>query len=264
MISGSAIIIGLGQWVESYTKPNDEMILCTIKGKPLVLSWGRTPRLVSGVRVSFHVLLENVREALDTVCNMFQISEEVHLVLPNQDDTMHERPAGKIGLYTRVFDFANFRLPLSTFLVDILRHFRINISQLSVIGAAKVSHFEILYLFAFIHVPDPTKVRVVEREREVDELRPLDAIVGRTDPLLLVAPDRADSELEASIERLFDEGGSGTQTEQGDSARGEPDVDIRPVVRAADTIDEEAAPVRSRRLGKRKYVVMDAWGFPSF
>ncbi|GKD54800.1 hypothetical protein Tco_1288187, partial [Tanacetum coccineum] len=57
---------------------------------------------------------------------------------------MHERPAGKIGLYTRFFDFANFRLPLSTFLVDILRYFRINISQLSVIGAAKVSHFEIL------------------------------------------------------------------------------------------------------------------------
>ncbi|GJZ77258.1 hypothetical protein Tco_0641930 [Tanacetum coccineum] len=57
---------------------------------------------------------------------------------------MHERPAGKIGLYTRFFDFANFRFPLSTFLVDILRYFRINISQLSVIGAAKVSHFEIL------------------------------------------------------------------------------------------------------------------------
>nr|GEZ62530.1 putative transposase (putative), gypsy type [Tanacetum cinerariifolium] len=35
-------------------------------------------------------------------------------------------------------------LPLSSFLVDILRHFRINISQLSVIGAAKISHFEIL------------------------------------------------------------------------------------------------------------------------
>nr|GEY57159.1 hypothetical protein [Tanacetum cinerariifolium] len=59
-------------------------------------------------------------------------------------DTMHERLAGKIRLHTRFFDFANFRLPLSTFLVDILRHFRINISQPSVIGVAKVSHFEIL------------------------------------------------------------------------------------------------------------------------
>ncbi|GJW00002.1 hypothetical protein Tco_1555253 [Tanacetum coccineum] len=57
---------------------------------------------------------------------------------------MHESPDGKIGLYTRFFDFANFCLPLSTFLVDVLRYFRINLSQLSVITAAKVSHFEIL------------------------------------------------------------------------------------------------------------------------
>ncbi|GKC25502.1 hypothetical protein Tco_1027652 [Tanacetum coccineum] len=84
------------------------------------------------------------QEALDAFCNTFHIPEEVHPVLSNLNDTMHERPARKIRLYTRFFDFANFGLPLSTFLVDILRYFRINISQLSVIGAAKVSHFEIL------------------------------------------------------------------------------------------------------------------------
>nr|GFA40176.1 hypothetical protein [Tanacetum cinerariifolium] len=288
---------------------------------------------------------------------------------------MHERLAGKIRLYTRFFDFANFRLPLSNSLVDILRHFRINIYQLSVIGEAKVSHIEILChvyeivptvglfwcfyvnskksgwmsfskrfdnaivcytkpldslknwnnrfflvddfacpasfswhtakhlirdpflvaadfnaqdyatlvahpspfwkfsevilclvrlsrhypldeetyprfvhkneeggclllylcyvfydfvmslliirlfcsdmdLFDFIHASDLTKVRVVEREREVDEPRLLDTTIGRTVSLLSVAPDRADSELEASVERLFDGGGSGTQTEE--------------------------------------------------
>ncbi|GJZ30421.1 hypothetical protein Tco_0575468 [Tanacetum coccineum] len=84
------------------------------------------------------------QKAFDAFCEKFHILEEVHHVLLGQGDTMHERPARKIGLYTRFFDFANFRLPLSTFFVDILRHFRINISQLSVIGGAKVSHFEIL------------------------------------------------------------------------------------------------------------------------
>nr|GEW85316.1 hypothetical protein [Tanacetum cinerariifolium] len=250
------------------------------------------------------------QKALDAFCNKFYILEEVHHILPNQNDTMHERPAGKIGLYTRFFDFANFRLPLSTFLVDVLRHFRINISQLSVIGAAKVSHFEILCrvngiiptiglfrcfyvnskksgwmsfskrsdnafvcytkpldslknsnghffwvnefacpasfswhtakhvtrdpapvaadfnaqdyatlvahpsptemvemdIFAFIHTPNPTKVRIVERERNE----------------------------EVSVKRLFDEGGSGNQTEQGDSAGGEPNTNIQPVVEAVD------------------------------
>nr|GEV99187.1 hypothetical protein [Tanacetum cinerariifolium] len=51
---------------------------------------------------------------------------------------------GKLGCLLDFFDYTNFRLPLSSFLVDILRHFRINISQLSMIGAAKISHFEIL------------------------------------------------------------------------------------------------------------------------
>nr|GEW54700.1 transposase (putative), gypsy type [Tanacetum cinerariifolium] len=81
------------------------------------------------------------QKALDAFCNKFYVPEEVHPVLPNQNDTMHERPAGKIRLYTRFFDFANFRLPLSAFLVDVVRHFRINISQLSVIGTTKVDDF---------------------------------------------------------------------------------------------------------------------------
>nr|GEW96556.1 hypothetical protein [Tanacetum cinerariifolium] len=106
-------------------------------------------------------------------------------------------------------------------------------------------------LFAFIHAPDPTKVRVVERERDVDEPRLLDTTVGRIVPLLLVAPDRADSELEASVERLFDEGGSGNQMKQGDSARGRPDVDIQPIVEAANIVTEDAAPVQLRRQEKR-------------
>nr|GEW67266.1 reverse transcriptase domain-containing protein [Tanacetum cinerariifolium] len=58
-----------------------------------------------------------------------------------------------------------------------------------------------------------------------------------------IAPDRADSELEASVEGLFDEGGSGTQTEQGDSARGGLDANIHPVVEAANTVVEDATLV---------------------
>ncbi|GJV81803.1 gypsy type transposase [Tanacetum coccineum] len=60
------------------------------------------------------------------------------------DATMHERPAGKVGMYTRFFDYANYRIPFSTFFVSVLTHFRIPFSQLSVFGSAKVSHFEIL------------------------------------------------------------------------------------------------------------------------
>ncbi|GJR19896.1 hypothetical protein Tco_0968423 [Tanacetum coccineum] len=61
------------------------------------------------------------------------------------------------------------------------------------------------------------EVKIVERERVEGEARLLDSTVGRVVPLLLVASARAESELEASVEKLFDEGGS---TEQGDSAAG--------------------------------------------
>ncbi|GKC86098.1 hypothetical protein Tco_1141815 [Tanacetum coccineum] len=57
---------------------------------------------------------------------------------------MHERPTGKVEMYTRFFDYANYRIPFSTFFVSVLTHFRIPFSQLSVFGSAKVSHFEIL------------------------------------------------------------------------------------------------------------------------
>ncbi|GKC79172.1 hypothetical protein Tco_1129946, partial [Tanacetum coccineum] len=50
---------------------------------------------------------------------------------------MHERPAGKVGMYTRFFDYANYRISFSTFFVSILTHFRISFSQLSVFGSAK-------------------------------------------------------------------------------------------------------------------------------
>nr|GEU33732.1 hypothetical protein [Tanacetum cinerariifolium] len=261
------------------------------------------------------------QKAFDVFCEKFHISLEVHPVLTNRGDTMHERPAGKIRLYTRVFDFANFRLPLSTFLIDILRYFRINISQLSVIRAAKVSRFEILCrvygvtppvdysvafmltlkrmdgclsssvminllydirnlltlskigmitfsglmtllalrvfrgilprtssqrnsyawldlvaitlwmrklilyfwikteresvflvytlcFFAFIHTLDPTKEKVVEREQKGDEPRLLETTISRNVPLLLVAPDHDESELDACVDKFFDEGGS--------------------------------------------------------
>ncbi|GJY61501.1 hypothetical protein Tco_0462158 [Tanacetum coccineum] len=303
------------------------------------------------------------KKALDAFCTKFHIPEEVHPILPNQNDTMHERPARKIRLYTRFFDYANFRLPLSTFLVDLIRHFCINISQFSMIGAAKNGwmsfskrsdnshvcymkpldslknwndHFfwvddfarpasflwhtakhvtrdpalvaadfnaqdyatlvahpspfwkfpeaflylvglsryypldeetypwflhkngEEMNIVAFIHTPDPTKVKIVERERNEDEPLLLVTTIGRTVPLLLAMPDRAESELEVSVDRLFDEGGSGNQVEQGDSTGVGQGANIQPVVEATDIVVEVVAPVQPRRQGKRKFVVVDA------
>nr|GEX23075.1 hypothetical protein [Tanacetum cinerariifolium] len=68
-------------------------------------------------------------------------------------------------------------------------------------------------VIAFIHTPDPTKVKVVERERKDDKPWFLETTVGRTIPLLPVVHDRGESELNASVDKLFDEGSSGTDSQ---------------------------------------------------
>ncbi|GJV84610.1 hypothetical protein Tco_1524508 [Tanacetum coccineum] len=113
-------------------------------------------------------------------------------------------------------------------------------------------------IFAFIHTQDPTKVKVVERERIEDDPRLLETTIGRTVPLLPVAPDHAESELEASVDKLFDEGGSSNQAGQGDSAGVGEEANIQLVTEATDTIAEDVAPLQPRRQRKRKTVVVDA------
>nr|GEW23741.1 hypothetical protein [Tanacetum cinerariifolium] len=67
----------------------------------------------------------------------YDISEDLHPELPGPGEMIVDFPEGKVGVYTKFFEFANFRLPLSQFLFDIIGHYQIHLSQLSVIGAAK-------------------------------------------------------------------------------------------------------------------------------
>ncbi|GKC23027.1 hypothetical protein Tco_1025177 [Tanacetum coccineum] len=224
-------------------------------------------------------------KALNLFCKMLHIPDEVHPQLPTPNQTIHEMPTSKIGVYTRFFEYANFRLPISTFLVNMVRHYRIHISQLSVIAAIKVSHFEILCrvygfqpmvglfryfyinsknkgwmsfkmdLLAFIRTVDPTKVRIGERQRTKDEPKLLDTTIGRVVPLLLVAHAYALSELEVSVDKLFDEGGSSDQAEQRDSANGGQGVGIQLVSEAAEIVAEDVAPLAIRNAKVRGGVV---------
>ncbi|GKA41029.1 hypothetical protein Tco_0733622 [Tanacetum coccineum] len=121
-------------------------------------------------------------------------------------------------------------------------------------------------LFSFIQTADPTKVRVAERQRPKDEPKLLDATVGFIVPLLPVGPARAENELDASVDRLFDEGGSRTQVEQGDSTDGGgdgPDIVIQPVITVVNIVAQDVIPLQPRRPKKRKTIVSDAGG-PSY
>ncbi|GJX29932.1 hypothetical protein Tco_0238011 [Tanacetum coccineum] len=83
----------------------------------------------------------------------YYIPKSLHPELPGPKDNIVDFPEGKVGVYTKFFEFANSRIPISQFLFDILGHFQIHLSQLSVIGAAKVSHFKINCRIIMANVP---------------------------------------------------------------------------------------------------------------
>ncbi|GJS82910.1 hypothetical protein Tco_0749451 [Tanacetum coccineum] len=68
------------------------------------------------------------------------------------------------------------------------------------------------------------------------------------------------TKLDASVDTLFDEGGSGNLAEQGDSAGDGHVVGTLLVSEAAETVVEDVAPLQPKRQRKRKTVVSDAGG----
>nr|GEX70897.1 reverse transcriptase domain-containing protein [Tanacetum cinerariifolium] len=104
---------------------------------------------------------------------------------------------------------------------------------------------------------EETYLRFLHKNKEGGPLL-LETTIGHTILLLPVAPDRAESELNASVEKLCDKGGSGNQTEQEDFTSGGKDAVLQPVIEAVNTVVEDVAPVQPKRQGKRKFVVVDA------
>ncbi|GJW25214.1 hypothetical protein Tco_0039025 [Tanacetum coccineum] len=121
---------------------------------------------------------------------------------------------------------------------------------------------EEMNLLSFIRTADPIKVRIGERQRGEDKPKLLDTTIGRVVSLLPVAPARASSKLEATVDKLFEEGGSGSHAEQDDYVSGGHDVGIPQVSETAEVFAEDATPLQPRRQRKRKTVVSDT-GEPS-
>ncbi|GJZ86628.1 hypothetical protein Tco_0658238, partial [Tanacetum coccineum] len=113
-------------------------------------------------------------------------------------------------------------------------------------------------LLTFIHVADPTKVKVGEREHAEGEAKLLDFTVRRIVLLLPVTLACADSELEASVDRLFDKGGS---VDQEDSATGGGQKAKTKVVTGVRIIvDETVVDEKPKSPRKKRQVVTDASG----
>ncbi|GKE15142.1 hypothetical protein Tco_1422719 [Tanacetum coccineum] len=68
----------------------------------------------------------------------YGIPEGLHPELPGPEETIVDFPEGKVSVYTKFLNLQTIASPFLQFLFDILGYYQIHLSQLSVIGAAKV------------------------------------------------------------------------------------------------------------------------------
>ncbi|GJW31697.1 hypothetical protein Tco_0051729 [Tanacetum coccineum] len=65
---------------------------------------------------------------LALLCSTYNISAELQPELPDRNSTIKDSPEGKIGMYTRFIEFANYWIPLSKFLLCVLEYYQISLS----------------------------------------------------------------------------------------------------------------------------------------
>nr|GEZ65673.1 hypothetical protein [Tanacetum cinerariifolium] len=180
------------------------------------------------------------QKALDALWGKFHIQEEVHSVLPNQNDTMQERPARKIRMYTRKITSSGWMTLLALFFSwHTAKHVTRDPDPIAVDFNAQDYATLVAHPSLFRKFPKAFLCLVgLSRHYTLDE---------ETYPWFL---HKNGKEMDIFV---F------IQTLDPTKVKGE-DANIQPVVEAADTVVEVVSPVQPRRQGKRKSVVVDASG----
>ncbi|GJW16935.1 hypothetical protein Tco_0024371 [Tanacetum coccineum] len=84
---------------------------------------------------------------------------DLHPVALRKGWTMDKLSDDMIGLYEQYFEFSGIRVPFSTFLLAVIKHFRVHISQLVPLGLNRLTMFE-LYCRSLGIVPSVNLFRV--------------------------------------------------------------------------------------------------------
>nr|GEV44293.1 hypothetical protein [Tanacetum cinerariifolium] len=74
----------------------------------------------------------------------YKIPRDLCPRLPLDDFVMFELSDDAIGIYHRMFDFSGVQIPFSSFLLALIKHYRVYFSQLSPLGLNKVITFKVL------------------------------------------------------------------------------------------------------------------------
>ncbi|GJY42088.1 hypothetical protein Tco_0429358 [Tanacetum coccineum] len=93
-----------------------------------------------------HIYVSQLKDAeLKTLIATYDIPLDLRPHLPDSNFGMINLLAGDtaIGIYSRIFDSSGVRIPFSSFLLVVLKYFKVHISQLVPLGLSKVITFEV-------------------------------------------------------------------------------------------------------------------------
>ncbi|GKE30144.1 hypothetical protein Tco_1445528 [Tanacetum coccineum] len=78
----------------------------------------------------------------------YKIPCDLHPRLPSEDFVMSELSDDAIGIYHRMFDFFGVQIPFSSFLLALIKHYRVHFSQLGPLGLNKALPLRFVSIFA--------------------------------------------------------------------------------------------------------------------
>ncbi|GJX63398.1 hypothetical protein Tco_0296298 [Tanacetum coccineum] len=113
------------------------------------------PSLVLSLSSSSYFPAMSKNDMKDRICTLskndlkdlvktYRIPLDLHPHLPDPGFTMDRLPDDAIGIYSKFLWFFGVRVPFSTFLLSVLKYFKVHISQLVPLGLNKVVSFEVV------------------------------------------------------------------------------------------------------------------------
>ena len=88
------------------------------------------------------------------VVETFGIPKDLHPRVPPTDMTMDQLPEDAIGLYAEYFFDGGLTVPFSTFLLGVIKYFKVHLSQLVPLGMHRATLFEVYC--RSMHIPPTT------------------------------------------------------------------------------------------------------------
>nr|GEV23501.1 hypothetical protein [Tanacetum cinerariifolium] len=82
------------------------------------------------------------QDDLNELIIRYKIPRDLHPRLPSKEFVMYNLPNDVISVYHRIFDFSGVRIPFFSFLLALIKHYKVHFSQLGPLGLNKVVTFE--------------------------------------------------------------------------------------------------------------------------